>query len=141
LSGSQIAFARTLKKGHQPMQMLRGSGTPWRRHATIGLVIAGLGLTGSPAMAGPAGAVPLAPGLGCGVQDGAQPAVRTVLHPRLVRAERAKPRRSPRVVPSAPAPVPEAELPAVVLHAFYACAALPMPVKSGWIAVGPLRRA
>ncbi|WP_431267225.1 hypothetical protein [Dankookia sp. P2] len=81
------------------------------------------------------------PSLGCGVQDGAQPAVRTVLRPSLVRAERVKPRRRPRAVPSAPAPTPEAEPPAVVQHAFYACAALPLPVRSGWVAVGSLRRA
>jgi hypothetical protein len=28
-----------------------------------------------------------------------------------------------------------------VLHAFYACAALPLPAGRGWVVVGPLRRA
>jgi hypothetical protein len=42
-------------------------------------------------------------------------------------------------VPAAPAPKPEP--PAAVLHAFYACAALPPPAGSGRVAVGPLRRA
>jgi hypothetical protein len=58
-----------------------------------------------------------------------------------VRAERVTPRRPKRTLPAAPAPVPAAEPLAVVRHAFYACAALPLPAGPGWVAVGPLRRA
>jgi hypothetical protein len=123
------------------MQMLRGSGTPWSRHVAIGLVIAGLGIAGPDAMAGPIDAVSLTPGPGCGARGGAHPAAPAVLRPVLVRADRAKPRRSKRAVPAAPAPKPAPESPAAVLHAFYACAALPLPAGPGWVAVGPLRRA
>jgi hypothetical protein len=130
------------------MQMLRASGTPWLRHVAIGLVIAGLGIAGPDALAEPIdtvppapGVMPLAPGPGCGAQGGAHPAVPAALRPALVRADRVKPRRSKRAVPAAPAPVPPPEPPAVVLHAFYACATLPLPTGPGWVAVGPLRRA
>ena len=93
-------------------------------------------------MAGPVETLPLAPGPGCGPQGGAQPAAPAALRPALVRAERAKPpRRSKRAVPAAPRPIPVPEPAATVLHAFYACAALPQPAGSGWKAVGPLRHA
>lgn len=123
------------------MQKLRASGAPWSRRAAVALVIAGLGMTAPDALAGPLGPVALAPGLGCGVHDGAQPATRTVLRPKLVRAERVKPLRPRRAVPAAPARAPAEDPPAVVQHAFYACAALPLPAITGWVAVGPLRRA
>jgi hypothetical protein len=121
------------------MQMPCANGTPWWRRVAIGLVIAGLGMAGQGALAGPIDAVPLAPGPGCGAQGGARPAAPAVLRPVLVRADRVKPRRSKRAVPAAPAPKPEP--PPAVLHAFYACAALPLPAGPGWVAVGPLRRA
>ena len=122
------------------MQMLRASGTRWSRPVAIGLVIAGLGIAGPDAMAGPIDAMSLTPGLGCGAQGGAHPAAPAALRPVLVRADRVKPRRSKRAVPAAPAPK-RPEPPAAVLHAFYACAALPLPAGTGWVAVGPLRRA
>jgi hypothetical protein len=83
--------------------------------------------------------MPLTPGPGCGAQGGARPAASAALRPVPVRAERVKPRRSERAVPAAPLPAPEP--PAAVLHAFYACAALPLPAGPGWVAVGPVRRA
>ena len=67
------------------------------------------------------------------------PRRRPALRPVLVRADRVKLRRPKRAVPAAPAPKPEP--PAAALHAFYACAALPLPAGPGWVAVGPLRRA
>ncbi|TDH63544.1 hypothetical protein E2C06_06870 [Dankookia rubra] len=136
------------------MQMLRASGMPWRRRAATGLVIAGLGMSG-PALAGSIDTMPLTPGPGCGVRSGAGPAVPAVLRPisvraELTRAEKPAPRRPKRTVPartrpseppSAPPPTVLLEPPATTLHAFYACATLPLPAKPGWLAVGPQRRA
>ena len=136
------------------MQTLCASGTPWRRRAAIGLVIAGLGVSG-PALAGPIDIMPLTPGPGCGVRSGAGQAAPAALRPGFVRAELTRaakpvPRRMKRGVPartrpaqppSAPPPTVLLEPPATALHAFYACAALPLPAKPGWLAVGPQRRA
>jgi hypothetical protein len=82
----------------------------------------------------------LAPGSGCGAPEAAPAA----LLPGLVRAERPK-RPAPRR-PRAAAPRPEAveDPPAVLLRAFYTCAAGHWTSSrlgpAGWVAVGPLRR-
>jgi hypothetical protein len=84
----------------------------------------------------------LAPELGCGAPEAAPVALRPGLaRSGLVRAERPAPRR-----PRAAAPRPEAveDPPAVLLRAFYTCAAGHWTSSrlgpAGWVSVGPLRR-
>src|SRR5690242_13909618 len=121
------------------MEKLRASESPWRRLAAIGLVTAGLAVPGSAGLAAPIDTLPLTPGPGCGAPEGAPAALR----PGLVKAEQAKPRAQRPARKASPAPLPEAaeDPPAVLLRAFYTCAALPVlaqPVGHGWLAVGPV---
>lgn len=125
------------------MQIAHTGGAPWRHRFAIGLVVTGLGILGPAAMAASVDTLPLAPGPGCGILGGAQLAAPAALRPALVRAERARPRRSKRPMPVAPraTPVPAPEPAAALLHAFYACAALPELIGPGWKAVGPMQHA
>ena len=130
------------------MQMLRVSGMPGRYHGVLavwrsialGLTLAGVGML-SPASAGGAAEAPsLAPGPGCGATEGAP----AVLRPGLVRAEPAKRRRQAERATLEPEAGLEAEPPAIVRHAFYACLASPLapaPMGLGWLARGPVRKA
>src|SRR4051794_32300273 len=124
------------------MEKLRASESPWRRLAAIGLVTVGLALPGSDGLAAPLDDLSLTPGPGCGAPD----SLPTALRPRLVRAERAKPgvpHRKRHAAPVAPVPQPVEDPPAVLLHAFYTCAAVPLTaqrVGRGWLAVGPVQK-
>ncbi len=77
----------------------------------------------------------VSPSLGCGAAP-----TSTALLGR-VAAQRQQPQRRGRREQATPAPAAES-LPSLA-HAFYTCATMPltaMPVGTGWLAVGPIRR-
>jgi hypothetical protein len=85
------------------------------------------------------------PGIGCGPMVAGAALFERVRaeKPRAARRDRQAARR-PRLVPPAPAPMPEEVAAGAFLHAFYTCAATTAPpairVGTGWLAVGPVRR-
>ncbi|MBL6076970.1 hypothetical protein JMJ56_03065 [Belnapia sp. T18] len=79
----------------------------------------------------------VSPGLGCG----ASPSSTALLGRVAVQRQRQHPPRRHRRHQAEAAPA--AEPAAGLAHAFYTCAAMPltaMPVGTGWLAVGPVRR-
>ena len=116
------------------MERFGARAPSWCRYLRVALVAGGVALL--PLSHGGAAEADrlslLSPGLGCGQDQGAAGAG------LLARV------RQPRQRAAAPvAPPAEEEGPALLLHAFYACAGRtpgPVPMGAGWLAVGPVRR-
>ncbi len=110
-----------------------------RKAFPLGLLAAGLALPTPGSAAPPEIEAPslVSPSLGCGAAP-----TSTALLGR-VAAQRQQPQRRGRRQQAAPAPAPAVESLPSLAHAFYTCATMPltaMPVGTGWLAVGPIRR-
>ncbi|WP_043363355.1 hypothetical protein [Belnapia sp. F-4-1] len=112
-----------------------------RKALPLAILAAGFALPSAGIAAPPEIAAPslVSPGLGCGAAPGSTALLGRVAAQR----HRQHPPRRQRRHQAEAAPAPEAEPAAGLAHAFYTCAAMPltaMPVGTGWLAVGPVRR-
>ncbi len=109
-----------------------------RKALPLGLFAAGLALPTPGGAAPPEIEAPslVSPGLGCGAAPSSTALLGRVAAQRHRQQAQRGQRRQAEAAPAAE-PVPS------LAHAFYTCAAMPltaMPVGTGWLAVGPIRR-